>query len=114
VALAVVTLANCTTDRTRRGYLRAIAATYDTAPRRPVIIVPGFGVTRLIDPVSRRYVWGTPRATVITHFPDDLDLPVDAAGTIGRDRLVPRGFVGSRGPINIAWQLREGLRKFGG
>jgi hypothetical protein len=31
----------------------------------------------------------------------------------GHDRLVPLGFVGSRGPVNIAWQLSAGLRKFG-
>lgn len=72
------------------------------------MIVPGFGVTRLYDPVAGRFVWGTPRATVQTHFPDDLDLPES-----GHDRLVPRGYVGSRGPVNIGWQLREGLRKFG-
>jgi Lecithin:cholesterol acyltransferase len=77
-------------------------------PARPAIIVPGFGVTRLYDPVTRRYVWGTPRATMRTRYADDLDLPPS-----GRDRLEPRGFVGSRGPVNIAWQLQEGLRKFG-
>ncbi|HEV7921323.1 MAG TPA: alpha/beta fold hydrolase [Thermoanaerobaculia bacterium] len=106
--MAALAAAHCnTTDHTRRGYLRALAATYD-APPRPVIIVPGFGVTRLYDPVANRYVWGTPRATVLTHYEDDLDLPPS-----GHDRLIPRGFVGSRGPVNIAWQLREGLRKFG-
>lgn len=46
-------------------------------------------------------------------YEDDLDLPVDEEGNIGRDRLVPSGFTGSRGPVNIAWQLQEGLRKFG-
>ena len=78
------------------------------APPRPAIIVPGFGVTRLFDPVTRRYVWGTGRATFQTHYEDDLDLPVG-----GHDRLIPLGYVGSRGPINIGWQLTEGLRKFG-
>ena len=77
-------------------------------PPRPVIIVPGFGVTRLFDPVTRRYVWGTPHSTVQQHFEDDLDLPPG-----GHDRLVPQGYAGSRGPINIGWQLSEGLRKFG-
>lgn len=116
VALAA---AHCnTTDHTRRGYLRGIAATYG-APPRPVIVVPGFGVTRLYDPVTNRYVWGTPRATVITHYEDDLDLPLSPGERVPKadegshDRLVPRGFVGSRGPVNIAWQLSEGLRKFG-
>jgi pimeloyl-ACP methyl ester carboxylesterase len=108
IALAALAAAHCnTTDHTRRGYLRTLASSYDPPPR-PVVIVPGFGVTRLYDPVARRFVWGTPRATVQTHFPDDLDLPAE-----GHDRLVPRGYVGSRGPVNIGWQLREGLRKFG-
>ena len=40
-------------------------------------------------------------------FPDDLDLDPS-------DRLVPAGWVGSRGPINTGWQLSIGLRKFGG
>ncbi len=73
-----------------------------------MVIIPGFGVTRLFDPVTHRYVWGTGRATMQTKYEDDLDLPID-----GHDRLVPKGYVGSRGPINIGWQLREGLRKFG-
>ncbi|HSP16017.1 MAG TPA: alpha/beta fold hydrolase [Thermoanaerobaculia bacterium] len=77
-------------------------------PPRPVIVVPGFGVTKLFDPVTRRYVWGTGHATFQTRYEDDLDLPVN-----GHDRLIPHGYVGSRGPINIGWQITEGLRKFG-
>ena len=87
--------------------MRTIAATY-SPPARPAIIIPGFGVTRLFDPVTHRYVWGTGRATVQTKYEDDLDLPQS-----GHDRLVPSGYVGSRGPVNIGWQLMEGLRKFG-
>lgn len=49
-----------------------------------------------------------------THFADDLDLPIDDEGAIEHDRLVPRGFTGSRGPINIGRHLREALRKYGG
>src|SRR3982750_1632392 len=101
-AAAIISL-SCTTDATRRSYLRNIAETY-SAPPRPVIIVPGFGVTKLYDPETRRYVWGTPRATVHTKYADDLDLPPS-----GHDRLIPRGYVGSRGPVNIGWQLMEGL-----
>lgn len=71
-------------------------------------MIPGFGVTRLFDPVTQRYVWGTGRATMQTRYDDDLDLPAS-----GHDRLIPQGYVGSRGPINIGWQLMEGLRKFG-
>src|SRR5712691_4305873 len=106
IILTIASLA-CTTDATRRGYLRTIAAGYE-APPRPVIIIPGFGVTRLFDPLTGRYVWGTGRATVQTRYEDDLDLPPS-----GHDRLIPRGYVGSRGPVNIGWQLMEGLRKFG-
>jgi len=111
-ALAAVMSLTCTTDHTRRGYLRTIAAGLGEPPR-PVIVIPGFGVTRLLDPVRNRYVWGTPHTTVQRHYEDDLDLPVDAAGNVGHDRLIPRGYVGSRGPVNIGWQLTEGLRKFG-
>lgn len=111
---AAVVLGACTTDRTRRGYLRATAAQLTAPPSNPVIVIPGFGVTRLLDPEIDRYVWGTPRATVRSVWPDDLDLPVDAHTlTIGRDRLVPSGYVGSRGPINTGWQLMTALEKYG-
>lgn len=104
---AVAALAHCsTTDKTRRGYLRANAASLGPPPR-PVIVIAGFGVTRLADPVTGRHVWGTPRAVWQRTFPDDLDLDAN-------DRLVPVGWVGSRGPINTGWQLAIGLRKFGG
>ncbi|HUR79431.1 MAG TPA: alpha/beta fold hydrolase [Thermoanaerobaculia bacterium] len=104
---AIAALAHCnTTDRTRRGYLRANAA-HLGAPPRPVIVIAGFGVTRLVDPVTGRHVWGTPRAVWQRTFPDDLDLDAN-------DRLIPVGWVGSRGPINTGWQLSIGLRKFGG
>jgi len=105
--LIVVVFFACTTDRTRRGYLRENAARFTEPPARPVIVVPGFGVSRLFDPVTGRFVWGTAHAMVQRRYADDLEL--DAT-----DRLVPRGFVGSRGPINIAWQLTEALRKYGG
>jgi len=107
-------LAGCTTDRTRRGYLENVAVTYDAPPARAVVIVPGFGVTRLYDPVTKRFVWGTGRNTMVTKYADDLDLPIGDDGTIGHDRLLPRGFTGSRGPINIGWHLQEALRRYGG
>ena len=66
-------------------------------------------MTRLFDPETRRYVWGTPRTTMHLGYADDLDLPSG-----GRDRLIPRGFAGSRGPINTAWQLTTALQKYGG
>jgi hypothetical protein len=105
--VCAVALTHCnTTDRTRRGYLRANAATLGP-PARPAIVIAGFGVTRLVDPVTGRHVWGTPRAVWRTQYDDDLDLDPN-------DRLVPVGWVGSRGPINTGWQLEIGLRKFGG
>jgi pimeloyl-ACP methyl ester carboxylesterase len=84
-----------------------MAETLD-APPRAVIVIPGFGVSRLYDPVAHVYVWGTGHATFRTRYEDDLDLPES-----GHDRLVARGFTGSRGPINIAYQLTEGLRRYG-
>lgn len=112
---AVLLLVSCTTDRTRRRYLREHARTFAAAPSHPVIVIPGFGVSRLYDPERGEFVWGTPRATVRTVWPDDLDLPYDSTTlSIGRDRLVPRGFAGSRGPINTAWQLTAALEAFGG
>jgi pimeloyl-ACP methyl ester carboxylesterase len=105
----LLALAACTNDRTRRGYLETIAASYAAPPPRPVIIIPGFGVTRLYDPVAKRFVWGTPKSAVHTKYEDDLDLPPG-----GHDRLVPRGFAGSRGPINVAWHFQEALRRYAG
>ena len=105
--VCAVALAHCnTSDRTRRAYLRANAATIGK-PARPAIVIAGFGVTRLADPVTKRHVWGTPRAVWRTQFEDDLDLDPN-------DRLIPVGWVGSRGPINTGWQLEIALRKFGG
>ena len=115
LVLISLALIACTTDRTRRGYLREIAAELTSPPANPVIIIPGFGVTRLLDPEIDRYVWGTPHATMRTRWPDDLDLPIDPSTlAIGRDRLVPRGYAGSRGPINTGWQLMTALEKYGG
>jgi len=105
----LLVVAACTNDRTRRGYLETIASSYASPPPRPVIVIPGFGVTRLYDPVTKRFVWGTPRTAVHTKYEDDLDLPPS-----GHDRLVPKGFAGSRGPINIAWHFQEALRRYGG
>lgn len=70
-------------------------------------------MTRLLDPVRNRLVWGTAHAMARTHYDDDLDLPIGDDGTLGHDRLVPDRFAGSRGPVNIAWHLQEGLRRFG-
>lgn len=114
LAVGLIFTAACTGDAIRRHYLRRNADALQAPPPRPAVIVPGFGVTKLYDPLKQRYVWGTPRTTVRTRYDDDLDLPIDAAGNIGRDRLVPRGYVGSRGPVNIGWHLMDALRRYGG
>ncbi|MDQ3281778.1 MAG: alpha/beta hydrolase [Acidobacteriota bacterium] len=72
-----------------------------------MVVIAGFGVTTLIDPVTKRTVWGTPRSVWTKRFPDDLELDPN-------DRLVPGNWVGSRGPINTGWQLSIALRKWGG
>ncbi len=100
-------LVSCTTAITRRAYLEKIARELPDPPR-PVIIVPGFGLTRLFDPVTRHYVWGTVHNTVQTRYADDLDLPA-----AGRDRLIPQGYGGSRGPMNSGWRLSQVLTKYG-
>lgn len=85
------------------------------SPERPVVVIPGFGNSKLFDAERDTYVWGTPRTMIHTSYEDDLDLPVDpSTGTFGADGLVPRGgFVGSRGPINIAWRIAHGLETRG-
>ncbi|MFA6955179.1 MAG: hypothetical protein WC538_04820 [Thermoanaerobaculia bacterium] len=94
-------------------------STHSRAPRftptRPVVVIPGFGNSKLWDPAAESYVWGTPGTTIFTRYDDDLDLPFDTAtGRFGFDNLVPRGgFAGSRGPVNIAWRISHGLVKRG-
>jgi hypothetical protein len=94
-------------------------STHPPAPRftptRPVVVIPGFGNSKLWDPVAEAWVWGTPRTMIYTRYDDDLDLPFDSArGGFGFDNLVPRGgFAGSRGPVNIAWRISNGLVKQG-
>ncbi|MDX1582001.1 MAG: hypothetical protein R3338_00200 [Thermoanaerobaculia bacterium] len=112
--VAGLLLAACqTSDRLRRDYLERMRPLLP-APERPVIVIPGFGVSRLRDPVLDQWVWGTPRTTVITSYEEDLDLSSGGSGAISRDRLEPSGFVGSRGPVNTAWQLAIALQKYGG
>lgn len=110
-----LTLLGCSTsDATRRDYLESLAAQV-AAPVRPVIVIPGFGNSKLLDPETGIHVWGTARAMMHTRFPDDLDLPIDAAtGTFGPDRLEPVGFAGGRAWINISWHLARALRLYGG
>ncbi|HXI14655.1 MAG TPA: hypothetical protein VNM92_18710 [Thermoanaerobaculia bacterium] len=107
-------LPNCSSDSARRRLLEEQRARL-TRPARSVIVIPGFGVTGLYDPVANRHVWGRPSNAVRTRYIDNLDLPFDSPeGLQQADRLIPKGFVGSRGPINVGWQLVEALRKYGG
>jgi pimeloyl-ACP methyl ester carboxylesterase len=114
VVLLIVTAGCTTTDRTRRAYLEALAL-QNQPPEVPVVVIPGFGVSRLRDPATTRFVWGTPRSVARIDVPEGLELPLDRETLrFGRDSLVPDGFAGSRGPINTAWQLTEALVRFGG
>lgn len=108
-------VAGCfSSNAVRESYLERSALTRER-PARPVIVIPGFGHSRLFDPELGRYVWGTGRAMMTAQFPDDFDLPVNPQTGVARsDRLLARGFIGSRGPTNASWHLCEALRKFGG
>jgi pimeloyl-ACP methyl ester carboxylesterase len=109
-------LSGCMTySGTRRGYMERLTE-YLPAPQRPVIVIPGFGNSRLYDPVEDKLVWGLGKNLVHTKYSDDLDLPVDpTTGEFGTDRLKPDGsFAGSRAPFNIAFTLSKALRDYGG
>ena len=101
------------TRASRSSYLTSLAP-YLEPPARPVIVIPGVGVTRLFDPVTQYFVWGTARNVLHTRYAEDLDLPIDLTTLLPvRDRLVPRGYVGSRSPINIGWRLSSALVRYG-
>lgn len=101
------------TRATRSSYLTSLAP-YLEPPIHPVIVIPGIGVTRLFDPVTRYFVWGTARNVLHTRYAEDLHLPIDPETLLPvRDRLVPRGYVGSRSPINIGWRLSSALVRYG-
>lgn len=101
------------TRASRSSYLTSLAP-YLEPPARPVIVIPGVGVTRLFDPVTQYFVWGTARNILHTRYAEDLDLPIDPTTLLPvRDRLVPRGYVGSRSPINIGWRLSSALVRYG-
>jgi len=97
-----------------RAYMERMTE-YVPAPSRPVIVVPGFGNSRLYDPVDEKLVWGLGKNLIQTKYDDDLDLPVDPfTGDFGRDRLVPDGsFAGSHAPFNIAFALSSALHHYG-
>lgn len=114
VALAMLLALACTSDDLRQRYLENQSA-FLSKPTHPVIVIPGFGNARLYDPTTDRFVWGTPRSMVHREYEDDLDLPVDESTfVVGRDRLVPKGFVGSRGLINTGFQIRRALETYAG
>jgi hypothetical protein len=113
--LATAVLSACASVPAQSAASDARPAVPRFTPLRPVVVIPGFGNSKLWDPVEEAWVWGTARNMVHTEYEDDLDLPFDpASGRFGVDHLVPRGgFVGSRGPINIAWRISRGLAKRG-
>jgi pimeloyl-ACP methyl ester carboxylesterase len=106
-------LSSCTAETLRRSYLQTASA-HLSPPTRPVVVLSGFGNTKLFDPETQRYVWGTAHSTVQTRYADNLDLPIDPERReFIPDRLVPRGFVGSRGPLNFAWHISRALERYG-
>lgn len=98
----------------RRTYMERMTS-YVAPPSRPVIVIPGFGNSRLYDSVDQAPVWGLGKTLFQTRYRDDLDLPVDpSSGEFGRDRLVPDGgFAGYHAPFNIAFSLSSALRDYG-
>jgi|GEM_PF-2377673 len=97
------------------GEYLAQSAEFLQPPIRPVIILSGFGHAKLFDPRTGRFVWGTLHATLQTRFADNLDLSIDPdTMQVQPDRLVPRGFVGFRSPLNFAWRLGHALEKYAG
>lgn len=114
VVTALLFAGGCfTSNAVRRSELQRLS-TIIPPPLRPVVVIPGFGHSRLYDPVTQRFVWGTGRATMTRTFPDDFDLPIDPRTSQAQpDRLVPRGFVGSRGPINAAYHICQALELYG-
>lgn len=114
VCLLLVISCGGTTNSAKSDYL-ADAAGLARPPVRPVIIMSGFGQMKLYDPVTHRNVWGTAHTMVQTRWADDMDLPVDPrTGEVGRDRLIARGFAGSRSSINHAWHLGRVLANYAG
>jgi pimeloyl-ACP methyl ester carboxylesterase len=110
-SLALV--ASCTGDTLKQSYLE-YSSVLLPPPTRPVIVMSGFGNSKLYDPTTDRYVWGTAHATLQTRYADNLDLPVDSKQEqIEHDRLIPRGFVGYRSPLNFAWHISRALEKYG-
>jgi pimeloyl-ACP methyl ester carboxylesterase len=113
--VAALLLSGCMTyTGPRRAYLHQLTE-YLPEPTRPVIVIPGFGSSRLYDPVDRKLVWGLGKNLVHTKYSDDLDLPIDPeTDEFVSDRLVPDGeFAGSRAPFNIAYTLSSALQKYG-
>ncbi len=116
LAAACLLLISCggTSNNVKGKYL-ADSADFTRPPVRPVIIMTGFGQMKLYDPITRRNVWGTAHTMVQTRWADDLDLPVDPrTARVGTDRLIARGFAGSRSSVNHAWHLGRVLETYAG
>ncbi len=112
---AAILLSGCMSyGGTRRAYLQKMEA-YLPKPARPVIVIPGFGNSRLYDSVENKLVWGHPKNLVHTKYEDDLDLAIDPeALSFAVDHLVPDGrFAGSPTPFNIALRLSNALIEYG-
>lgn len=116
IALAgLMTLAGCSTTVGSKRQNLELMKSYDPKPVRPVIVIPGFGNSKLYDPKTDKVIWGQMMNLVLTDYEDDLDLPIDPeTGEFGFDRLVPNGsFGGVRASFNIAYHLGSSLERYG-
>jgi pimeloyl-ACP methyl ester carboxylesterase len=107
--LTAFLLSGCfSTNAVRTRYLEETRPSLDK-PARPLIVVPGFGISKLYDAKREHFIWGTPKSMIVDRFPDDFDLPLDGETN---DSIVARGFTGSRSPMNSAFKLGEALKRF--
>ncbi|MBW3563171.1 MAG: hypothetical protein KY459_00420 [Acidobacteria bacterium] len=111
----LILLGGCAiSDRTRRNLVAEIAS-HLPPPQRPLVIVPGFGQSRLWNPETSEFVWGTAHSTIVRGYEEDLDLPlVSTALEMPMDALEPNGYTGKWGPVDFAWNLAKPLVSHGG
>jgi pimeloyl-ACP methyl ester carboxylesterase len=108
LALSAALSAGCfNSTSVQRGYLER-QRNYLGEPLRPVIVVPGFGVSQLYDERANEYVWGPAKTMMRPALDSRLVLAPD-----GSTSLSPREPRNPRGPINSAWRIRDALRRYG-
>ncbi len=108
--LLLATTGCVATDSPRRSLLLS-SREYLPEPVNPVIVIPGYGNSKLVNTRSGRFVWGTAMSFVFVRHSDDMDLPIENPQS--GDSLVTRGFAGSRASFNAAYHLTHALTHFG-